>query len=144
MRDRGGEQAGDLVPAEHRWHEYIPDPADLALLAGNQLLHTDYNLLDVLITGDRAVLVDWAWPTKGAGWIDPACLILRLIAHGHTTQSAHNVVHDNPEWQTAPAAGIAVFARACAAMWHEIATANPADWAQRMAQAATDSAHARA
>lgn len=130
--------------AEYRWREYIPDPADLALLTGDRLLHTDYNPLNVLITGDRAVLIDWAWPTKGAGWIDPACLILRLIAHGHTTHSAEHVVRNTPQWQTAPAASVAVFARASAAMWNEIAAVNPADWAQGMAKASTDWANARA
>src|SRR6266567_8421248 len=123
--------------AEHRWREYIPKPAELAMLAGDNLLHTDYNPLNILITGGRAVLVDWAWPTKGAGWIDPTCLILRLIAHGHTTQSAEAVIADTPAWQTAPAHGIAIFARACASMWHEIAIANPTGWTQRMAQAAS-------
>ena len=130
--------------AEHRWREYIPKPAELAMLAGDNLLHTDYNPLNILITGGRAVLVDWAWPTKGAGWIDPTCLILRLIAHGHTTQSAEAVIADTPAWQTAPAHGIAIFARACASMWHEIAIANPTGWTQRMAQAASDWAHTRA
>jgi Phosphotransferase enzyme family len=129
--------------AEHRWREYIPDPADLALLAGDQLLHTDYNPDNILITGNHAILIDWAWPTKGAGWIDPACLILRLLAHGHTTQSAETIVQANPAWRTAPPAGVTVFARACAAMWHDIATAGPADWTQAMTHAATHWASAR-
>ncbi|MFD1535587.1 hypothetical protein [Nonomuraea guangzhouensis] len=35
---------------------------------------TDYNPLNMLIAEGRALLIDWAWPTRGAGWIDPACL----------------------------------------------------------------------
>jgi len=130
--------------AEHRWRDYVTDPSQLRMLAGNQLLHTDFNPLNVLISDDQAVLIDWAWPTRGAGWIDPACFILRLIAHGHTIQSAETVVCDLPAWQTAPAEGIAIFAQACGRMWHEIASANPISWTQHMAEASDEWATARA
>ncbi len=99
---------------EQRWREYIRDPADLALLEGDRLLRTDYNPLNVLITGDRALLLDWARHTKGAGWMDPACLIQRLIAAGHTPHAAETAIADCPAWQAAPPDGIAAFARACA------------------------------
>jgi hypothetical protein len=129
--------------AEHRWREYVSDPADLSLFEGDRLLHTDYNRDNVLITCGRAILVDWAWPTRGAGWIDPACLIIQLIANGHTPASAETAVASIPAWQTAPTRGLAVFARACAAMWHEIAVDNPVGWTLRMARAASDWAATR-
>jgi len=129
--------------AEHRWREYVHEPEELAMLAGDHLLHTDFSPLNVLISGDRALLIDWAWPTRGAGWIDPACLVLRLMAHGSTARSAEAVIGDAPAWRAAPPEGLAVFARACAAMWHEIATSNPVGWTQHVARAATDWAHAR-
>src|SRR6202035_4776557 len=64
--------------------------------------HADWNPLTVLITSGRGYLIDWAWPTRGAGWIDPACLIIRLIAAGHTPQSAEDTVRAFPAWQAAP------------------------------------------
>ena len=124
--------------APHRWRGYVTDPADLGWLDGDRLLHTDYNPLNILMAEGRGLLIDWAWPTKGAGWIDPACLVIRLIAAGHTPQSAENVVQDVPAWRTAPAEGLAIFAGACARMWQEINDANPVDWTQRMARAARD------
>ena len=124
--------------APHRWREYVADPRDLDWLDGDRLLHTDYNPLNMLISDGRGLLIDWAWPTRGAGWIDPACLIIRLIAAGHTPQSAENVVQDVPAWQAAPSEGLAIFAGACAHMWQEIADANPVDWTNRMAHAARD------
>jgi hypothetical protein len=122
--------------APHRWRGYVDAPGDLGWLDGDRLLHTDWSPSNVLITGGRGLLVDWAWPTRGAGWIDPACLIIRLIAAGHTPPSAESVVHDVPAWQGAASEGLAVFAGACARMWQEIADAGPADWTKRMARAA--------
>jgi hypothetical protein len=51
----------------------LADDTDLALLAGDHLLHTDLNPDNILISDGRAWLVDWAWTTLGAAWIDPAC-----------------------------------------------------------------------
>jgi hypothetical protein len=124
--------------APHRWRDYVADPQDVSWLDGDRLLHTDYNPLNVLISDGRALLIDWAWPTRGAGWIDPACLILRLVAAGHTPQSAEAVVRDVPAWQAAPSAGLAVFAQACTRMWEEVAHGNPVEWTRRMAHAARE------
>lgn len=122
--------------AEHRWRTYVDEPEELEWLKGDRLLHTDYNPLNVLVADGRALLIDWAWPTRGAGWIDPACLILRLMANGHSTESAEQAVAEVPAWQTAPAGGVKVFARACCRIWEEIADDNPADWVQAIADAA--------
>lgn len=122
--------------AEHRWRTYVDAPEELEWLKGDRLLHTDYNPLNVLMADDRALLIDWAWPTKGAGWIDPACLIIRLMANGHSAESAEEVVAEVPAWQAAPVEGLAVFARACSKMWGEIADDNPVAWITGMATAA--------
>lgn len=129
--------------AEHRWREYVSNPGELELLTGDRLLHTDFNPQNVLISCGRALLVDWAWPTRGPGWIDPACLILRLIANGHTVSTAEAVVSAMPTWQNAPAGGLAVFARVCVRMWEGIANNNPTGWTVRMAQASRAWASAR-
>ncbi|WP_067460444.1 hypothetical protein [Actinomadura macra] len=122
--------------AEHRWRHYVATPEELEWFKGDRLLHTDYNPLNVLMVDGRAMLIDWAWPTRGAGWIDPACLILRLMASGHSAESAEEVVADVPAWRSAPQEGLAVFARACNRMWEEIAAANTVEWTTDMAQAA--------
>jgi hypothetical protein len=122
--------------AEHRWRTYVADPQELDLLKGDRLLHTDYNPLNVLMAASEAKLIDWAWPTRGAGWIDPACLILRLIANGHSAASSEQVAADVPAWRAAPKNGVAVFAQANVKMWEEIASSNPMDWTHGMARAA--------
>lgn len=68
--------AAEVKQAEHRWRHYTDKPD---LLAGAGLLHTEWTPGNVLI-GECAYLVDWAWATKGALWIDPACWVVWLIA----------------------------------------------------------------
>lgn len=124
--------------AEQRWREYADSPDELRWLTGNQLLHTDFNRHNVLISNGRALLIDWARPTRGAGWIDPACLILRLMAYGHSAASAQQVVADLPAWQRVSEEGLAVFARVCARIWVQIAGHNPIERTQRMARVAAE------
>jgi hypothetical protein len=81
------------LPVKHapqRWAEYLEDPTTAYLLEGDRLLHSDFSPDNILITPDREWIIDWAWPTRGAGWIDPACWVFRLIAAGHHPASAES------------------------------------------------------
>jgi hypothetical protein len=40
------------------------------VLDGDALLHTDFNPLNILVGPDRVWMIDWAWPTRGAAFID--------------------------------------------------------------------------
>ncbi|MFE0792384.1 hypothetical protein [Streptomyces mutabilis] len=90
---------------------------------------------------DRAHIIDWAWPTRGAAWIDPAILILRLLEAGHTLVEADAFARRFPSWLTAPAKATKAFAAANAAAWQEIARAHAAPWKAAMASHA-DAFHA--
>lgn len=129
--------------AGKRWASYVDDPADIELFAGDALLHTDYNPANLLIAADRAYLIDWAWPTRGAAWIDPCCLLIRMIAAGHTVHDAEAWASQTPAWHTAPTSALEVFARACGRMWQDIADHDPQPWKQRMATAARTWSDAR-
>jgi hypothetical protein len=133
----------DLPPvyfrrAEQRWAEAINDPAAREVLAGDTILHTDYNPANILITSDgNAEIIDWAWPTKGAAWIDPACLIPRLIACGHSPASAEEVARQCPAWEDADPAAIDRFASTLTALWSGIARDQPGEpWKQALAVSA--------
>jgi hypothetical protein len=82
---------GPYKRAEDRWKPYLDDPESAAVFAGPVLTHSDWTPGNVLISGHRAWLIDWAWPTLGAGWTDPACWVLGAAAHGiwraHRTRS---------------------------------------------------------
>lgn len=124
-----------LKRAERRWATFL-DENDRVLLAGNTLLHTDYNPHNVLIEGDRALLIDWAWPTLGAAHVDPACLVVRLVAAGHTPEQAEGQVAGTAAWRDASGRAIDVAAVALARMWAQIAAADPAGWKEKIARAA--------
>ncbi len=114
----------------------MDEPGDAVIFAGTTLTHTDWMPDNVLISHGRAWLVDWAWATPGAGWIDPAFWLLRLVAHGHTIEQPEAHAGRMPEYAAADPAHLDVFARANVNMWSKIAGANPIPWAKTMAQAA--------
>ncbi|WP_159044640.1 hypothetical protein [Streptomyces sp. XY152] len=120
-----------IKAAEQRWAAYAP-PGTAAPFAGDTLLHTDLAPHNVLVD-DRAHIIDWAWPTRGAAWIDPAILILRILEAGHTLVDADALACRFPSWRTAPAEAKKAFAAANAAAWQEIARADAAPWKASMA-----------
>ncbi|WP_405896025.1 aminoglycoside phosphotransferase [Streptomyces sp. NBC_00104] len=117
--------------AEQRWASYAP-PGTVGLFAGNSLLHTDFAPDNVLIK-ERAHIIDWAWPTRGAAWIDPAVLILRLMDAGHTVDEADAFARTFPSWHGADTAAKAAFSTANSALWREIADADATAWKRGMA-----------
>ncbi|MEV4649062.1 hypothetical protein [Saccharopolyspora sp. NPDC049357] len=127
----------ELKTPTQRWRKHVDDQAELALFDGSSLLHTDYNPENIIIDGQgRAHLIDWAWPTRGASFIDPCVLAGRLIADGHTPTSAESWISSTPAWTTASSAAIAAFSRANARVWDQIAGADPSAWKTNMAAAA--------
>ncbi|MFJ1801993.1 aminoglycoside phosphotransferase [Streptomyces sp. NPDC088180] len=126
----------ELRHAEQRLAGYVADPADAKAFAGNALLHTDWNNHNVLITHDRAHLVDWGWATRGAAWLDPAHWIIWLIAAGHTPSAAEETVAFLPAWALAPSRAVDAFADASANLWEEIAGSAPDDWTMNVLNAA--------
>ncbi|TGB03320.1 aminoglycoside phosphotransferase [Streptomyces sp. MZ04] len=121
----------ELKRAEDRWRGYA-GPAGVEQLAGDTLLHTDLAPHNMLVT-DRAHLIDWAWPTRGAAWIDPAVLILRLMEAGHTAPAADAWTRDRiPSWATASPASVMAFSEANARLWDDIARSDPQEWKKRM------------
>lgn len=136
-----------LKRAEDRWSGYA-GPAGVEQLVGDTMLHTDLAPHNMLVT-DRAHLIDWAWPTRGAAWIDPAVLVLRLMEAGHTAQAADAWAREQfPSWAAAPHASVAAFSEANARTWDEIARHDPQDWKKHMGRLAHDwvtywRAHAR-
>lgn len=105
---------------EHRWRSYVSSPADLDWFQGDRLLHIDPTPQNLLIAGSRATIVDWAWPMRGALWIDPASLVIRLIEAGHSAEQAEDWIAGIPAWAEAPAEGLYAFAQANFRMWREV------------------------
>jgi hypothetical protein len=139
MNQLGRIRCPDL-PVKHapqRWAAYLDDPAQARFLDGDRLLHTDFNPLNILITPGRTWIIDWAWPTRGAGFIDPACFAIRLIASGHTPAAAEQWASQCDGWDTADVRSVDAFAAASARLFREIAASDPSSWKLDLASAAT-------
>jgi hypothetical protein len=121
--------------AERRWAEH-GDPGLVRLLHGQHLLHTDLRPDNILIDAGRPWIIDWAWPTLGAAWIDPARVALWLIAEGHTIAAAEAWLRTLPPGQSASAEGLDAFTALERHLWTEIAQQDPTPWKVRLAQAA--------
>jgi hypothetical protein len=117
-----------------RWAEH-GHGVSLDLLDGDTLLHTDLNPNNLLIN-HRAHIVDWAWPTRGAAWIDSGCLALWLIANGHTPAQAELVVN-LPARNTTSKAAVDTFVTISTRLWDDISSHQPGGWTSRMAAAAS-------
>jgi hypothetical protein len=128
--------------AERRW---ATDADDVSRMSGDALLHTDLNEDNLIITPDGgAFLVDWAFVSRGAAWIEPALLILWLLKAGHTPAQAEQWVTQFPSWHEAGAPTIDMFSRILAERWRHNSVRNPAPWAVEHAAAAERWAHHRA
>lgn len=73
---------------------------DLHRFAGDSLAHNDFNPDNVRISGDRAHLIDWARPTRGAAWSDAASLAMSLMTCGHIPSDAESIVSALSTWKT--------------------------------------------
>jgi hypothetical protein len=106
----------------------------LEVMSGNSLLHTDLHPDNVLITNDRAYIVDWAWACRGAPWVEIAMLVFRLMAAGHTIQEAEEWGAAFSNWDGGNA--LNAFVHANMRSWREAAEREPQDWKLRAAQLA--------
>ena len=123
-----------LKTVRQRWASYT-DPDTQHLLDGEHLLHTDVAAHNLIVTGTEcgnhptgsltAHLIDWAWPTRGPAWVDPAVWVLRLLEAGHTPAAADQWARRLPAWRTAPRPALDAFARANVALWTELAEQDP-------------------
>ncbi|AXK34481.1 aminoglycoside phosphotransferase [Streptomyces armeniacus] len=123
----------ELRRAEQRMGRYVNHASDLDHFAGQSLLHTDLNNANVLVDATTAYLVDWAWATRGAAWLDAGYWVVWLIAAGgHEPAEAEQWAAEVPAWRSAPAAGVTAFAQATANLWEEIAGEDWDPWTARM------------
>ncbi|GAA0434281.1 protein kinase [Streptomyces luteireticuli] len=122
---------------EDRWDAYVSSEDELALLRGDALLHTDINPSNMVTGPAGSWLIDWSWPTRGAAFIDPACLVVQLISAGHTPESAGGWAARCTAWANADPKAIDVFAAADLRMYRAVAAQRPDQaWLGALADAA--------
>lgn len=129
----------ELRQAEQRLKAYADDPVHLEYFRGNSLLHTDLNHENIIVQGDTAFMVDWAWATRGAAWLDAGYWVIWLMAAGgQPPKQAESWAAQIPAWNSAPFEGITAFSAANADMWREIGGEDPDPWTARMVAASRD------
>jgi hypothetical protein len=137
------QQAGELkLPEiargwpETRWDRFLSED-DAALLRGDALLHTDINPSNCMIGESETRLVDWSWPTRGAGFMDPATLVFQLVSAHHDPAVAEWWVERCPAWTAADPEGIDAFVRASVHMQRWLVERRPDEsWLKAMVTAA--------
>ncbi|MFI5915782.1 hypothetical protein [Dactylosporangium sp. NPDC051541] len=123
-----------------RYANYAGDHADL--LDGATIAHTDMQAHNILI-GSTARLVDWAWPTLAAAWVDTAFLALHMIRAGHHPKDAERWAETVPTYATAADEAVSTLVAGNVAVWDEIASADPKPWKLDVFDAARRWAHHR-
>jgi hypothetical protein len=118
---------------ETRWDRFTDHPA---AFAGDTLLYTDVNPDNLLVGSVGVSVVDWSWPTRGAGFIDPACLAVQLVSAGHTPAGAEEWAQRCTAWQSAEQGAIDAFAAATVRMYEHFENRDPAPWRKAMTEAA--------
>ncbi|MFB8243382.1 hypothetical protein ACFC58_43310 [Kitasatospora purpeofusca] len=122
--------------AENRW-AHLGTDLDLSLLAGERLVHTDLNAGNILVRDDgSAVLLDWARPGRGAGWLSAGFLLAQLIDAGTGAADAEDWARRSlPGWAAAPAGAADTFVTALTRRRAEqTATCSPARRTEREKQ----------
>lgn len=121
---------------EERWDSFAADEAESELFRGTSLLHTDINPSNIMIGPDRTWVIDWSWPTRGAGFIDPATLVVQLISGGHTPASAESWAAQCSAWEAADQKAVDAFAKATWRLYRQRALDSQAKWLGAMEDAA--------
>ncbi|MEV5704077.1 phosphotransferase [Actinoallomurus sp. NPDC052274] len=109
----------DLDPweAEHLPRLVEMEAAAHELVDGNALLHTDLQPGNFLIEDGEVTVIDWAWASRGAAWVDPAFMVIRLMAAGHSPGSAESWASQIPAWREAPTTAVTAFAATVLGLW---------------------------
>jgi hypothetical protein len=122
----------NVQPAAARWGQLL----DPAVLAGNTLLHTDMTHNNFLVSGNRAQVVDWSVPCRGAAWLDTARMLVRLIRAGHTPVQVEAWAALMPSWQNTTSQALDAFAGALAKLSRRLRDTTAAPHLADMADAA--------
>ncbi|KQC37078.1 hypothetical protein UK82_17420 [Frankia sp. ACN1ag] len=114
---RLGEIAPDVVTGwdvedMDRWTVLAPEAVE-----GDRLVHTDLHGDQFIIGADGVIhVIDWGWPAAGAGWVDTAFMVIRLIEAGHSPADAEAWAATRAGWRV-EADALTAFAAFTAGLW---------------------------
>ena len=100
---------------------------------GTMLVHTDLNPTNLIVTADGLRIVDWAYATKAAPWVELALLVQWLIGAGHTAGQAEEWLSQFPAWDAIGPDVLDGFAEHNAAKWATKAQRQHLRWVHDLA-----------
>jgi hypothetical protein len=100
---------------------------------GGTLVHSDLNPTNLIVTADGLRIVDWAYATKGAPWLELALLAPWLIGSGHTPEQAEAWLSQLAGWTSADPKALDHFAFSNAEKWATKARQSPEAWMHDLA-----------
>jgi hypothetical protein len=95
---------------------------------GETLVHTDLNPANLIVSPRGLRIVDWAFATKAAPWVELALLIQWLIGAGHTPHQAEEWMARSPTWGATNPEILDEFSSKNAAKWSLKAQQNAVPW----------------
>ncbi|WP_424188606.1 phosphotransferase family protein [Actinokineospora sp. G85] len=109
------------------WERVALEVAD-----GDNLVHTDLHPLNILVDGNAARAVDWAWSRKGNPAVDVAFLGVRLVMAGHQPSEAQEWAEGLVCWARTPSRARTALAVAVWGIWEYMGRTQPSVlWAER-------------
>ncbi|RKF25454.1 phosphotransferase [Micromonospora globbae] len=106
---------------------------DHPAMNGTAVVHSDLNPTNLIVTRHGLRIVDWAWATKAAPWVELALLVQWLIGSGHTPEQAEAWLAQFPAWASVDRDVIDHFAFGNAAKWSSKARRSDQGWVHDIA-----------
>ncbi|MGI5520608.1 phosphotransferase [Micromonospora sp. CA-259024] len=100
----------------------------LPAMGGEMLVHSDLNPTNLIVTQRGLRIVDWAYATKAAAWVELALLVQWLIGSGHTPEQAEEWVAQFPSWGATDREVLDDFASRTASKWSGRSRRNGEGW----------------
>ncbi|PZF88165.1 phosphotransferase family protein [Micromonospora deserti] len=95
---------------------------------GRMLVHSDLNPANLIVTTRGLRIVDWAWATRAASWVELALLVQWLIGSGHTPEQAEEWLARFPAWAATDREALDVFASKNASKWSVKSRQSTEEW----------------
>ncbi|MFI6273419.1 phosphotransferase [Micromonospora zamorensis] len=100
---------------------------------GGTLIHSDLNPANLIVTPLGLRIVDWAWATKAAAWVELALLVPWLIGSGHSAEQAEEWIAQLPAWTAIDRQVLDDFASKNATKWAAKSRQNTERWVRDLA-----------
>ncbi|TYB95444.1 phosphotransferase [Micromonospora sp. WP24] len=100
---------------------------------GGALIHSDLNPANLIVMTNGLRVVDWAYATKAAPWVELALLVQWLIGGGHTAAQAEQWLAQFPAWTTTDLSTLDQFASRNAFKWSAKSLHSREKWAHDLA-----------